>query len=297
MIFAEAFSDFFHFDSRFFKSFIPFFFKPGFLTREYLAGRRVRYIHPLRLYFFVSIVMLLLSSLLFARFDYNKILKKIADRHQQESSAIIQHDIRHWQQLPISPVFSLAQKKHKIDSVKASVLAVDTGFLLLTADDPVRQRLLSRVKDGSQPLAAIMGKNGALYRTLQEFATHDLKVFLIFLLPVFALYLQLLYRRKKIHYQDNLITMLHLQSFLILFITLIYFMPVFFPGSWTLVNYLALALSAVYIFFTLLNVYGQNYFRTFLKTAIFLFLACFTLALAGSAYILYEVMREYKAAS
>lgn len=55
-------SDYFTFDSKFFKSVVPLLFKPGFLTSEFFAGRRVRYITPLRLYIFISIVFFLLLS-------------------------------------------------------------------------------------------------------------------------------------------------------------------------------------------------------------------------------------------
>ncbi|MCH7677577.1 DUF3667 domain-containing protein, partial [candidate division KSB1 bacterium] len=36
--------DYFTFDSRFFRSFIPLLRKPGHLTNEYNSGRRVSYI-------------------------------------------------------------------------------------------------------------------------------------------------------------------------------------------------------------------------------------------------------------
>src|SRR5690606_6928156 len=34
----------------------PLFARPGYLTAEYLAGRRVRYVSPVRLFFFLAIV-------------------------------------------------------------------------------------------------------------------------------------------------------------------------------------------------------------------------------------------------
>src|SRR5690606_20936583 len=34
----------------------PLLAKPGYLTLEYLAGRRVRYVSPFRLFFFIAIV-------------------------------------------------------------------------------------------------------------------------------------------------------------------------------------------------------------------------------------------------
>ena len=51
--------DYFTFDSLFIRSFRPLLFKPGFLTNEFLAGRRVRYIPPIRMFIFISIVFFL----------------------------------------------------------------------------------------------------------------------------------------------------------------------------------------------------------------------------------------------
>lgn len=46
----------FNIDSRIFHSVLPLYFRPGFLTREYFAGRRTRYVTPFRLYFFLSVL-------------------------------------------------------------------------------------------------------------------------------------------------------------------------------------------------------------------------------------------------
>ncbi|MCO4800076.1 MAG: DUF3667 domain-containing protein, partial [Colwelliaceae bacterium] len=48
--------DIFSFDSRASRTLFPLIFKPGFLTNEYIAGRRVHYVPPLRLYLFISII-------------------------------------------------------------------------------------------------------------------------------------------------------------------------------------------------------------------------------------------------
>ncbi len=49
----------FNIDSRIFRSIIPLYFRPGFLTREYFLGRRTRYVTPFRLYFFLCVVSIL----------------------------------------------------------------------------------------------------------------------------------------------------------------------------------------------------------------------------------------------
>ncbi|MEO0403684.1 MAG: DUF3667 domain-containing protein, partial [Bacteroidota bacterium] len=56
--------DYFTFDSKIFKSLSPLLFKPGFLTMEFLKGKRASYIPPLRLYIFISVVFFLGLSLL-----------------------------------------------------------------------------------------------------------------------------------------------------------------------------------------------------------------------------------------
>ena len=51
--------DYFTFDSLILRSIRPLLFRPGFLTNEYMAGRRVRYIPPLRMFIFISIIFFL----------------------------------------------------------------------------------------------------------------------------------------------------------------------------------------------------------------------------------------------
>jgi hypothetical protein len=43
-------------DSRIFRSLWDLYVRPGFLTTEYLAGRRARYVTPFRLFFFLTII-------------------------------------------------------------------------------------------------------------------------------------------------------------------------------------------------------------------------------------------------
>ena len=56
----HAISDYFHFDHQFFHTLKPLLFKPGYLTNEYMAGRRVQYLHPVKMYIFISLVYFLL---------------------------------------------------------------------------------------------------------------------------------------------------------------------------------------------------------------------------------------------
>ena len=49
----------FNIDSRVFRSIVPLYFRPGYLTEEYFAGRRTRYVTPFRLFFFLCIISFL----------------------------------------------------------------------------------------------------------------------------------------------------------------------------------------------------------------------------------------------
>jgi hypothetical protein len=46
----------FNVDSRIFRSLGDLYFRPGYVTTEYLAGRRARYVTPFRLFFFLTII-------------------------------------------------------------------------------------------------------------------------------------------------------------------------------------------------------------------------------------------------
>lgn len=51
-------------DSRVFRTIGPLIFKPGFLTQEYFSGRRIRFVSPVRLFFFLAVL-----TFLFAQFS------------------------------------------------------------------------------------------------------------------------------------------------------------------------------------------------------------------------------------
>jgi len=52
------------FDTRLVKTLVTILFKPGYLTLDYLAGKRARYMPPFRFYLFISFVMFLLMSMI-----------------------------------------------------------------------------------------------------------------------------------------------------------------------------------------------------------------------------------------
>jgi hypothetical protein len=55
-VMADIADTIFNVDSRIFRSLLPLYFRPGYLTIEYFAGRRTRYVTPFRLFFFLCII-------------------------------------------------------------------------------------------------------------------------------------------------------------------------------------------------------------------------------------------------
>jgi hypothetical protein len=53
----------FSIDNRLFRTLAPLYFRPGHLTLEYIAGRRVRYVTPFRLFFFFCVLSFLALKL------------------------------------------------------------------------------------------------------------------------------------------------------------------------------------------------------------------------------------------
>ena len=60
---SEALEDIVKPNSRAARTLLALLFRPGFLTQEYFAGRRARYVQPVRLYFVTSIIFFSLLSL------------------------------------------------------------------------------------------------------------------------------------------------------------------------------------------------------------------------------------------
>ena len=60
----EQFAEFWGVDGRFWRSVGALLFRPGHLTREYVAGRRMRYLRPLRLYLTATLAFFFLLSVL-----------------------------------------------------------------------------------------------------------------------------------------------------------------------------------------------------------------------------------------
>ena len=62
ILFYNTISNYFSFDARFLKSFLPLMFKPGHLAKEFIKGKRLLYLHPAQMYLFISVIFFFVIS-------------------------------------------------------------------------------------------------------------------------------------------------------------------------------------------------------------------------------------------
>jgi len=93
--------DFYSFDNRFLKTVIPLIFKPGFVTKEYINGQRIKYVNPFQLYLHITILFFLVIGI-FSKIDEYKSLDGFS--------------------VPLIPKINLDQGKAALDSLKSETL-------------------------------------------------------------------------------------------------------------------------------------------------------------------------------
>ncbi len=73
---THFFNDITHYDGKFFSTVRLLLLKPGFLTAEYVRGRRMAYLHPIRMYVFTSAFFFLLYFSFFSSNPEQKYIKE-----------------------------------------------------------------------------------------------------------------------------------------------------------------------------------------------------------------------------
>jgi len=213
--------------------------RPGRLTVEYLAGRRQKYIVPVRLY--------LTASFLF--FAVAQISNHVIQASIERDSAADAHGV-HLQMTGRQPevkIFrfdsgSLADLKKENF---ARCLEKDAGCSLLE-----RWQAPGLVKLQQDP-------QGFVDRFAQRFL-HSLYYAMFLVLPVFALLLKAAYRNRRMYYGEHLVFALHVHSFWFL----VALVSVLLPKS--IADWLPLV-SIAYGIWALHQVYGGRWIYTLLR--------------------------------
>ncbi len=226
---SEFIEGMFHFDSTFWQTFLPLLFKPGYLTEQYLAGRRKHFAPPFRSYLVLSIVYFLLASF------FSSGETRIADLKGRE----------------LSPT-------------QCAEIAQNATWLRRLVPD-VESSCVRALGDGRHSL-------GDAIRAL-------LPKVMFFVVPLVALVQYWLFRSRRPLYAENLIFILHFQSFYFLAGGLLLLLAgvgsalasMAGPGYGTGVGWtgdVLLIWAAAYLFMALRRVYKTGIIRVLISLAV-----------------------------
>ncbi|HJN52783.1 MAG: DUF3667 domain-containing protein [Pseudomonadales bacterium] len=259
---GEAFEDLFSLNSRTSKTLFGLLFKPGFLTNEYSAGRKARYIQPVRLY--------LISSFLFVLYlSVSNMFPVSGDSESADNS--IPDTIVLTDDDDADSDYSQADFTR---DVSEEINEIHFSWL----SEANNTRLRELFKDQS----------GKVYRLAQEDPDELLDVLLdlippvmFLLLPLFAVLLKITYLTSGRYYTEHLILALHNHSFLFLVILISNLLELLseLPTVGAIVDGITVVIEIwipIYLFLTLKTCYGEGTVVTVLKY-LFLSIAYFLL--------------------
>jgi hypothetical protein len=316
---THFFYDITHFDSKFFDSLKLLVTRPGLLSEEYMRGRRHSYLNPVKMYVFTSAVFFLVffslysvdeQSLRFSGVEDDFLVKLRSEKAKLLQSAGSKEDslriVNFYQVLEsdttdkqkaktgnagwLNFTFDSSLQKFK------TVSAYDSAQLLLPASerDGWFIRMISR-KTVSL-LAKYDGRGATLGSLILNKFIHTFPYILFVSLPLYALFLKLLYiRNKKFYFADHGIFLVHVYIFTFI-LMLIYFGADELSGMQGLkwLNWLQAALliyGVVYVFKAMRNFYRQGFGKTLVKFSVFNLLCIISISIL---FVLFLIVTFFK---
>ena len=201
-------------------------FQPGELTREYLAGRRRRYILPLRMYLTISLATLLLIRLATAE-----------DPAASRAAA---------QATPVQQQFDIALGDGEA-GLKDGVFYC-TGFPQWLCDR-LQRRIDVDPKTFEREIAS-----------MQERFVGKLGTAMFILLPLYAMWLRVVYLNRHLRYTEHLVFALHVHAF--------WFLAMACMLPWPAVGAAAIGLTVpIYTVLAMRRLYGGRVWVTLARAA------------------------------
>ena len=285
-VIADLLDEFLNWDSKFFATIGLLLVRPWKLTNQFLAGHRVRYVHPLRLY--------LLASILFffavnygakgLRLEPGKLgpkdraeleadLKKgdLPPAAREELEALLREPqaqaspalVSRSPPTALSPSPTPRTDKQKQEFGKVG----ERPFVVFGPDakssTPFERWVEARAKDK-------MGERGTKMGLFISTLFSNLPYMMLCCIPLFAFVLKVLYLRRHIFYVDHLIYALHIHTFaytgimLIVLTTIGLNRVVSGPIAGWIIALLWIAF-VIQIFLSIRRVYRQSWFISILK--------------------------------
>lgn len=331
---THFFYDITHFDGKFFTTLGYLLRRPGFLSKEYIRGRRASYLNPIRMYVFTSALFFIIFFSMFSVRSWNidtKLIKSESER-ALETSIQIQEALKtaktHADSVRIEALFTTLQARldstgklvdslrneendddndDSDDSGKGWKLSLNnSGFTSKAAYDSVQRAKPPAERDGwlSRKInyrfielnKRYEGQEKQFLRDLFDKFLHTFPYLLFVSLPLYALFLKLLYvRRKQFYYVDHGIFLVHLYIFT--FIVLLILFGLYKLNDiteWGWIGWLQAALMIYGVIYTvkaMRNFYGQGWTKTIIKFILLNFLAFISLIFLFALFFVLTVFR------
>lgn len=235
------------------------FFKPAELSREYLAGRRRRYVLPLRLYLTASLLFFFLVKFAGLGSKLNvqinpqnanlQIIEEMAAADGCDKSGSSQCEVlrrlieqkRITQPSAMKPRIGLDPNAHAEDMLNCDRAPAGCG--------KVKQYLTEKYKG----LTVRQMGESVKQRMVSAFP------YLMFcLLPVFALFTKIIYWRRKLFYGEHLVYALHIHAFAFFMMLLISFAP-------NIVDEILIVLMLAYFYVGMQRFFGGRWWANGLR--------------------------------
>ena len=308
--FNEFFSSIISYDSKLLKTIGTLLTKPGQITTEFLAGKRVKYTNPFRFLLSVCIVYFLMLTVSNNFEQYDRFgAGKNGSWFREDGVISFNTELDEENNIEISQTIDSLQVRNTLKK-SDSVLLSDPKTLFKELES---QSLFRKFIKKREFFNAVMrqNENGKYIPIIEKYKLEDSRVnraafsaansfnkfqerpgsffkslisrlpfAIFFFLPLFSLVIWLIYIRKKYNYTDHLVFSFHIQSllFILLIISFIVDSIFNFFSIWFFI-----LVFTIYLFLAMKKFYKQGYFKTLLKflilNSVFMLLALFTITL------------------
>lgn len=269
-----------HADSRLWRTVKPLLLRPGFLTQQYLQGRRVSYLPPFRLYIVLSVLFFLVVPLTAQVSPLAGNTSVAARDAASQARAEVQKELS--ASTDPEEQALLRQLNTLNDKIAHSAGTAATASCSELIDvGSVSSRLQRGLVVACEKIKADHGQEP------ERNLIHNLGRAMFVFLPLIAALMTLLYLRQKRYYLEHLLLLLHNHAFAFLIMSG-FLVATHFLASEMLAGWLSTALSIYvlyYLYESMRRVYGQGRAVTILKfgalACVYLVCGLFTLALTA----------------
>jgi hypothetical protein len=313
------FYDITHFDSKFFDTLKDLLLRPGFLSKEYVKGRRASYLNPIKMYVFTSAVFFLLFFSLVKPEESLKINieEPLTPKQREQTIAgleeAIKHDTAQFLKDQVKLLKDTAKEVTGEDLIKSEGKK-DGSFFNITGT--ARDYKSTKEYDSVQRTLPAGKKDGWMLRTLkkkeinlnQKYGSdpatglkklfngflHKLPYLLFVSLPLFALFLKLLYvRRNEFYYFDHGIFSIHHYIFTFILLFVVFMLRKLSDwmglGIFDIAAVILFLSGGFYLYKSMRKFYGQRRAKTVIKFLLLNLMGFIGMILLFSIFVLFSV--------